>query len=455
MSDLDCKICKTSFVTKYNLKAHLVTNKKCLKLRGLELQSNFICKGCKSSFINNTIMTIHMDICKKYITIKTEEICSKKIRLECDQKIKNIEEQCDQKMKNIEEQSKNNTEQYEQKMKNIKEQSKNNERLYKDELNIQLHLKEIEYLKIKSNYEFLEKYNEKTITKLELKISKCDTIFQDMVRDRLYNEDVSDIELEENKDNENNDPEKEYKLKPLDLGNDMYIESREDGYINITNLCNAGGKLFDHWNSLDRTKVYLKELCNDTGIPVSLLVTNKTGLGSNQSTWAHPYVAVNIAQWISPQFDVKISSWIYEVMLTGKIDISKTKSFQQLRLENKDQKIKIQYLTKKYVKLQPRIQYTEQNVIYILTTPSHKKEGRYILGKATNLTSRLSVYNKTDEHEVVYYQSCQDEETMSIIEQFVFQRLKDYREQANRERFVLPEGKTIDLFIDVIKKTIG
>jgi hypothetical protein len=34
---------------------------------------------------------------------------------------------------------------------------------------------------------------------------------------------------------------------------------------------------------------------------------------------------------------------------------------------------------------------------------------------------------------------------MSIIEQLVFQRLKDYREQANREHFILPEGKTIDL----------
>jgi hypothetical protein len=141
-------------------------------------------------------------------------------------------------------------------------------------------------------------------------------------------------------------------------------------------------------------------------------------------------------------------------MLTGKIDISKTKSFQQLRLENREHKLKIQYLTKKYVKLQPRVQYNEKNVIYILTTSSHKKERKYILGKATNLTNRLSTYNKTDEHEVVYYQECPDEDTMAMIEQVVFQRLKDYREQANRERFILPENKTIDLFIDVIKKSI-
>ena len=59
-----------------------------------------------------------------------------------------------------------------------------------------------------------------------------------------------------------------------------------------------------------------------------------------------------------------------------------------------DQQIKIEYLTKKYVKSKPRIQYKETNVIYILTTSSHKKKRRYILGKAGNLTNRLSTYNK-------------------------------------------------------------
>jgi hypothetical protein len=138
-------------------------------------------------------------------------------------------------------------------------------------------------------------------------------------------------------------------------------------------------------------------------------------------------------------------------MLSGKIDISKTKSFQDLRLQNKENKLKIQYLTKKYIKWQPRTQYTEKNVIYILTTPSHKKEGKYILG---NLTNRLSTYNKTDEHEVIYYQECPDEESMSIVEQVVFHKLREYREQANRERFILPDGQMIELFIDVIKKSI-
>ena len=83
-----------------------------------------------------------------------------------------------------------------------------------------------------------------------------------------------------------------------------------------------------------------------------------------------------------------------------------------------------------------------------------KKDRRYILGKATNLTSRLSTYNKSDEHEVVYYASCEDEETMSCVENTVFKYLNEYREQANRERFILPEKKDISFFSDAIKKSV-
>jgi hypothetical protein len=141
-------------------------------------------------------------------------------------------------------------------------------------------------------------------------------------------------------------------------------------------------------------------------------------------------------------------------MMTGKVDITNTTSFKTLQKENKDKQIKIQYLTKKYVKAQPRVQYEERNVVYILTTKLMKKDRRYILGKATNLTSRLSVYNKSDEHQVVYYASCGDENTMGIVESMVFSQLEKYREQANRERFILPEEEEIKLFSDIINKSV-
>ena len=109
-------------------------------------------------------------------------------------------------------------------------------------------------------------------------------------------------------------------------------------------------------------------------------------------------------------------------------------------------------MVKKYAKKQPRKQYDCSNVIYILTTPSLQKERRYILGKSKNLTNRLSTYNKTDEHEVIFYQDCEDEDTMNLLEPTVFKKINEYREQANRERFILPEDKNIDFFIDTIKR---
>ena len=407
-----CSFCLIHFKSQYNLKAHENGSKKCLANRGLKLETKNQCIGCNLLFFTKHKLKLHEDVCRNFLQHQhINEILEKN---------KIIDELKAETEKTITE---------------LKDRHSHQVTEIKNDCLQQI--KKLEEIIINITKEAINR----PTTSITNNIIEGDG-------DEDDHESISDTDTEFEKIGE-------YKLQPLDLGNDLYIENREDGYIDVTNLCKAGGKVFNDWHSLDKTKEYLKTLSNNIGIMLSLLVIHQTDTTANQATWVHPYVAVNIAQWISPQFDVKISSWIYEVMLTGKIDIGKTKSFQQLQLENKEQKLKIQQLTKKYVKSQPRIQYTAQNVIYILTTPTHKNERKYILGKATNLTNRLSVYNKTDEHEVVYYQSCGDEETMTIIEQLVFQRLKDYREQANRERFILPEGKTIDLFIDVIKKTIG
>jgi len=43
---------------------------------------------------------------------------------------------------------------------------------------------------------------------------------------------------------------------------------------------------------------------------------------------------------------------------------------------------------------------------------------------------------------------------MGIAEQLVFQRLKEYREQANREIFILPKDEDIELFIKVLNEVV-
>jgi hypothetical protein len=43
---------------------------------------------------------------------------------------------------------------------------------------------------------------------------------------------------------------------------------------------------------------------------------------------------------------------------------------------------------------------------------------------------------------------------MSSVEGVIFQKLEQYRQQANRERFILPEGKDISLFTNIVEKCI-
>jgi hypothetical protein len=248
---------------------------------------------------------------------------------------------------------------------------------------------------------------------------------------------------------EDNDSEiDEYKLSLLDIGKGYNIEHREeDGYINIINLCKAGGKKFYDWKKTEKTQDFLQVLSSSSVIHINELIRYKIGSIHERKTWVHPQVAINIAQWISPTFDVKVSSWVYEAMMTGKVDISNTKIYKEIQKENKT-------LKNKYVKRRSRVEYKQKYVIYILTTRLMQKERRYIMGKATNLTSRLSTYNKSDEHRVVYLQGCGDEETMSLVENMVFHHLQKYREQANRERFILPKNEEITLFSNAIQKSV-
>jgi hypothetical protein len=188
---------------------------------------------------------------------------------------------------------------------------------------------------------------------------------------------------------------------------------------------------------------------------IHFLITTEQTTKTDKKTWVHPHIAINIATWISPQFEVKVSAWIYyEVMMSGKVDITNTKSYRLLQKENKNKQLRILYLTKKYIKKHSRVKIKERNVIYILTTKRLQKDRIYILGKATNLTNRISTYNKTDEHIIIYYQECVDVESMSIVESMILNKLRLYKEQANRDRFILPEAEKISLFIDTIKKCI-
>jgi len=56
---------------------------------------------------------------------------------------------------------------------------------------------------------------------------------------------------------------------------------------------------------------------------------------------------------------------------------------------------------------------TNITVVYIITNKYIKQDRIYIIGKAIDLTDRLSQYNKSSEHEIVYYEDCNNAKQMS------------------------------------------
>lgn len=140
-------------------------------------------------------------------------------------------------------------------------------------------------------------------------------------------------------------------------------------------------------------------------------------------------------------------------------EISNSNSLNSLNSSNNENIIKnyqkrIKILENITLKRQKRKEYPESsNVVYLITNKQNKKDRIFIVGKAKTLKLRLSTYDKSNDHEVIYYKAFKDEIQMQIAESMVLKSLDIYRERANRDRFILPAGENIRLFTDFIDKT--
>ena len=66
-------------------------------------------------------------------------------------------------------------------------------------------------------------------------------------------------------------------------------------------MCQAAGKLWnDYWRNLS-SQEFIHELAAVTGIPVTGLIQSRQGgTPSDQGTWVHRRVALDLARWCSP-----------------------------------------------------------------------------------------------------------------------------------------------------------
>jgi hypothetical protein len=415
----ECIFCKKLFKSANILAQHKKRTKYCLVLQGKE-NKNFTCSYCDKSLVTNERLVTHTAICKEKKK-KDDEEKDFNLKSTYKKELKDI-------IKKMEEKDKLNTEKLEEK-----------DRYY---------IEQIDTLK-------------QTIAKLEAKLEK----FEDAVisSKKPTNEEDSESEeipipLKEQMSSivieEINDEEIEYSNITL---NNVVISSRPiDHYVNATQLCKAGGKKFNDWFRLDTTKELMNELSSDAGIPASLFVDSNRGRTSKytQGSWIHPDLSIQLAQWISPKFAIQVSKWIRSLFNVGSVQID----LALIRDKDKDMRIKdhrIKQLEAVCLSKQRRVEYPERNVIYMLTTDDHVKRRTYIIGKAKNLTQRLSTYNKTCDHTVVHYRECKNEEDMDTAETLVLNKLKDHREQANRDRFILPEGRDVSFFTDTIEQCVS
>ncbi len=95
-------------------------------------------------------------------------------------------------------------------------------------------------------------------------------------------------------------------------------QRHEDGYINLTQMAQASGKLIADYLRLETTKAFLDELSRSMGIPIDQLVIKiVTGKNNQRGSWGHPQIAINCGQWCSAKFAVQVSQWVVEWMTTA------------------------------------------------------------------------------------------------------------------------------------------
>jgi hypothetical protein len=432
----NCKVCNK----KYKSYKSLWNHNKSFHINNVTINNNDVSIGNNSITINNTIVDNKVSINTYDCIYSNKNFKSRQNKWEHQKK------HCKERINNI---------------------KKDNSELEIKKIELEKLKEEKEILKLKNIQENANKFNKNLIkydemksivSDLKIQIKKLEENKEIELNNRFLNiitEKNNTIEefnkLYINKENKEivtiNQEIRE--IKSLTFNGVVIVSRSEDTYINATQLCQAGGKQFKNWFRLDITKNLINELASKAHIRALDLVEINKG-GDHNGSWIHPKLAIQLAQWISSSFALQVSDWILDLFTNGNVSIN-IKLQNELKISNS----KIKLLEDTYLKKHKRKDYPETNVIYMVTTEANKNKRIYIIGKAKNLKNRLSTYNKTNEHEVIYYKSCKNESTMSIAESIILNKLSKYREKANRDRFVLPLEKNSIFFTDIIDESIN
>ena len=192
------------------------------------------------------------------------------------------------------------------------------------------------------------------------------------------------------------DQKKVVKTPDLEI-NSVMILCREDGYVNATALCKAGGKRFYDWNRLESTKELIDELKSENGDSRfgKLVDIKKGGNDKNlQGSWIHPDLAVQLAQWISPKFALRVSKWVRELAMTGSVVLYEEKQSAELMELQKNYRL----LKMNHGKLlEKRSHHKFKNgFVYYIISDMESKEKKYKPGfEGVDINIRLAQHRST------------------------------------------------------------
>lgn len=104
----------------------------------------------------------------------------------------------------------------------------------------------------------------------------------------------------------------------VNYGQFKLLMMKRNGYVNVTKMCDEGGKKFFNWRQNIRSKTLIECLSKELGslgIPRDLdelLINIISGENDLRGTYAHPDLVLDIACWLSGEFYLKASKIVRE-----------------------------------------------------------------------------------------------------------------------------------------------
>ena len=252
--------------------------------------------------------------------------------------------------------------------------------------------------------------------------------------------------------------------KPLVL-NGMVIEvDPVTSMVNATQMCRAGGKLYANYSSTAEMTEFVQTLSLNIGIPIFDLVRTKPG--HNGGTMVHRRVAMYLAQRISPLFNVQVTGYLDELLLTGRVELGKEKTPEELdaiwksRIAEEQAKTQTDYLREK---LSKELLAIDEDRASKRAREEEDKKDRAAKRQRDDVVAEKKI--KDDEEERAAKRKRDDlafEEDMRVKKEMGALELANFKkkEELNYNKLLVPfvediQNRTNDAHVKALCKDIG